>query len=449
MAAPRDRKTTSESTQREAAGLHGLRGSRILRKNGIYKVAKNREDASAMEKIILKWWKGLVGVIIAGMFVWGAYNMYFHQDDLDWFILANRPWSGVMAAPIGDHVNYVWRVLLKTEWDLYGWNFVPYLAVSLAIHAGVIGLLYKLAKLSSGREDLAVMVTLIFAINTNWTETILWISGQTITITALFVLVAMVAIWEKKAEFVWLLLSSWTSALAIGLLLASLAVFKKLSGGIIAILVGLGLIYKMWSTDGTHVAASVAWMIKVIEVWGLMIVNSVVGRLVIPFDRYETLRIGIVSLLMIYGLWRGRGELKVIWRDAWSRFLLLHLGLYNLIVAVGRAQYGVGMMRAERYTYLGLLLVLLLAVRVLRKVKIDKFVWLVPVIVLVQCIGFYHRARTYIERPQQLRNLIVEIRQTESSQIDPEAYLPRFVLNDERLKYRDLLPLLKQPLLKH
>ncbi len=396
-----------------------------------------------MAKLITKWWWVIAGLLLGAMYVYGYQRMYFHQDDLDWFILANRPLIDVLRAPIGDHVNYVWRLLLKVEWDLFGMTFPWYLAVSLTIHASVVWLLYYLARATSGRADLSAMAALLFSVNTNWTETILWISGQTITITALFVLLSMIAIWQKKSEGIALLLASWTSALAIGVLGASALVYKKMRWQTLGVLVLLGIIYKQWATDGTSIAFSLEWLGQVGVVWGLMPVNSVIGRLLIPFDRLETVRIILVCLALFYGAWKWRDKLLGIWRDEWSRFLLLHLGIYNLIVAVGRAQYGVGIMRAERYTYLGLLLVLLLAVRVMRNVKIGRWAWIVPMIVVSQCIGFYHRAEGYIERPQQLKKLVQEIKQTDPTAINQGAYLPHFVLNDERLKYRDLLPLLK------
>jgi hypothetical protein len=327
--------------------------------------------------------------------------------------------------------------------EFFSFKLFTISVVSLLIHASVIGILYKLAKLSSGRGDLAAIAALIFSINTNWTETVLWISGQTITITALFVLLAMLAIWKKKWEGTMLLLVSWTSALAIGVLGASVFVFRQLRVKTAAILTLLFVIYKTWATDGTNIAANLAWVVQVGLVWGLMLVNSVIGRLIIPFDRFEILRIVLVTILLVYGAWRGRARLYDLWRDEWSRFLLIQLGLYNLIVAVGRAQYGVGIMRAERYAYLGLILVLLLAVRVMRKVKHGTWAWLVPAIVLAQCVGLYHRASSYIVRPQQLKQLVEEVQRTEFTHINQNEYLPHFVLNDERLKYSDLLPLLK------
>ncbi len=396
-----------------------------------------------MEKIIRKYWIHVVGVMLMGVYFWGAKNMYFHQDDLDWFILANRPFLEVLQAPIGDHVNYLWRILLSIEWNLFGLNFVPYLAVSLFLHGGVICLLYKIAYETTKRRDLSVIVATLFAINTNWTEIILWISGQTISITVLFVLLAMRSIWNKKREYVWLLLSSWTSALAIGVVAASIVVFKKLRWSGVIILFTLGLIYKLWGSDGTRIAYSLDWAIKVAEVATLMLVNTVIGRLIIPFDKYEMLRIGLVVAGGIFLLWKYRSKLSELWSDKWSRFLILQLIFYNLIVSAGRAQFGVGIMRAERYAYLGLALILLIGASILRNAKLDKWGWMVPVLVGLQIVGFYRRANDYIVRPQQLKQLIDQVKRGQDRSVG-DKYLPHFVLNDERLKYSDLYKLMKR-----
>lgn len=66
-----------------------------------------------------------------------------------------------------------------------------------------------------------------------------------------------------------------------------------------------------------------------------------------------------------------------------------------------------------------------------------------PILIVGQSVGLYSRARVYIQRPQQMRALFEEIQKTDPNNIDQEAYLPHFVLNDERLKYRDLLNLMK------
>lgn len=394
-----------------------------------------------MSKIIEKYWWILAGVMLLVLYSYGYQNMYFHQDDLDWFLMAHKPFLQVMSAPIGDHVNYVFRLLLKLEWDLFHLYFPAYLLVSVAIHGTVVWLLYKLAKVTTGRADLAAYVALIFTINTNWTEVVLWMSGQTISITAMFVLLGMIAIWKKRWVTVALIVSSWTSALALGLLGACLFLYKKMRVKVLGVIVVVGVIYFWKGTDGTKIAYSLDWAINVGMVWGLAIVNTVIGRLFIPFDRFEIMRIGIVCLLITHGAWRFRIKLLEIWKDNWSRFLIIQISVYYLIVAVGRAQYGVGIMRAERYAYLGLAILILLVVRVLRTTKIGKWVWIVPVLVGLQIVGFYRRANDYIARPQQLKQLIDQVKSGEDRS-EGNKYLPHFVLNDERLKYSDLMILL-------
>lgn len=403
-----------------------------------------------MTKWLVKYWAYMAGLLLLCLYVWGLQNMYFHQDDLDWFIMANRPFWAVMAAPIGDHVDYVFRILLMIEWHRFHWYFPGFYTVSVLIHACVIWLTYKLAKLTSGRGDLSAFAAILFTINTNWSETVLWISGQTISITAVFVLLSMIAVWKRRGQLASLLLASWTSALALGLPVAAFLVYgfkrrmkiTRVGYSVIATLILVGIIYYFKSTDGTRIEVSPIWALHVAMVSVLAVVNSVIGRLIIPFDRFEIIRISLVVPLLLFAVYTWRGKLREIWRDSWSRFIILQIGIYYLIVALGRAQYGVGIMRADRYAYLGMALLLLLFVRVLRHWKMGKWVWVVPILVLLQLGGLYIKARAYVIRPQQLKTLVKEIKNTAPSQIDPEAYLPHFVLNDERLRYSDLLNLL-------
>lgn len=368
--------------------------------------------------------------------------MYFHQDDLDWFILVNRPLIEVFRYPIGDHVNYLFRLLMYIEWSWFGFSFPPYLLVSVLMHAIVIWLIYLIAKASSGRRDLAYIAALLFSVNTNWTEVVLWVSGQTISITAIFVLLAMFAIWHKRGEAISMFLASWTSALAIGMMASSALVYKKLRYLAIGLLGTTALIYLLMGGDGTSIAISVGWVVQVVMVAGLMVVHTVIGRLLIPFDRFENERIAVVLTLLIVLSWRYREKLIEICHDTWARFLVCHLVIYYLIVAAGRAQFGVGIMRAERYGYIGLALILLLTVRVLRRVNVDKWMWVVYLLVSVQVAGLYVRANDYFERPNQLKNLVGEMKNSEIVGERVEDYLPRFVLNDDRLKYRDLIRLI-------
>lgn len=403
-----------------------------------------------MEKIIKRYWVVIAGGLLSGVFAYGYHKMYFHQDDLDWFILANRPFLQVMTAPIGDHINYLFRILLYLEWSAFGFSFPGYLVVSVLMHAFAVYLLYRLVLITTKRSDLAISSALIFTINTNWTEIILWISGQTISITVIFVLWAMICVYQKKHVLMSTILAGWTSALALGLPIAGIMTYgyepkiKKLTKvGISAVgsLILTAIIYLTKATDGTKVEMSISWGINVVLVWGLMVINTVVGRLFIPFDRLESIRIVLVVVGMLWGVYLNRRKLVEIIRDKWSVYLILQIIFYYLIVAAGRAQYGIGIMRAERYGYLGFALIILLVVRAIRNTKTKLIVWVIPLVIL-QAFGLYYRAEQYILRPQQLKGLIEEVKVRGALSYDSEAFLPHFVLNDERLKYGDLIKLL-------
>lgn len=363
--------------------------------------------------------------------------MYFHQDDLDWLLMVDRPVGQVMALPIGDHINYLFKLFFSLEWRVFGFNFPPYLAMSVIMHSIVVWLIYLLAKATSGRVEMGVAAALLFSINTNWTEVVLWVSGQTISFTALLVLLAMLAIWQRKYESWMLLLTSWTSALSVGLLGASMVVRRQLRTTSIAVLILVGLFYLLRGGEGTTLEISLKWLWQVLVVAVLMPIHTVVGRVLIPFDVLEMPRLVIAAGAICYGLWRGRRSLTSIWQDSWSRFLLCHLALYYLVVAIGRAQYGIGIMRAERYGYIGLAIILLLLARILRKVELKRWKLIVMLILCGQMLGFYQRARAYIERPQQLRSLVEEI-QAGGLSVNDEAYLPRYVMGSDRLRYSDL-----------
>lgn len=397
-------------------------------------------------------------VLLLILFIYGYREMYFHQDDLNWFLLANQPYSKLITAPIGDHVDYIWRILLKLEWDSFNLYFPAYYFISVVIHAIVIWLIYKVAYLTSGRRDLASSAALIFTLNTNWTETVLWFSGQTISITVIFVLLAMIAIWKRQKEILMLFLACMTSALALGLPIAAMLVYgytktKKTFKSVRITRVGLGVIisllsvvavYYFLSTDGTAIEFGLKWVYHVLIVWGLAMIHTVFGRLIIPFDFFEKVRIFLVVTAMLLGLYKWRDQVLLIWRDAWSRFLILQLWFYYLVVSIGRAQYGIGIMRAERYAYLGLALFLLLFVRILRKWKPGRWIWVVPTLVVLQFFGLYVRAKDYVVKPQKLKALFEQVRQVKPGTIDPNSYLTDFVLSTgERFKYSDLMSLIK------
>lgn len=399
-----------------------------------------------MQKIIEKWWVIAV-IMLVVIYGYGYQKMFFHQDDLDWLILANKSWEGIISAPIGDHINYLWRLLLKAEWELFGLNFPAYLSVSVALHGINVWLLYQVAR-RIGNESWARMAALIMIVNTNWTETVLWMSGQTILITAILILLVNWARISKKWQLTTLALSSITSALALGTIAASGVIDgvnwqrKRLSrvGVGVGVIVGLvALIYLTVASDGTELAVSGNWAVQVMEVMGLAIMNTAVGRALIPFDRLEMVRIVGVGIATIGLGWKYRARLSEWKQDSWVRFLSVQILAYYLIVSLGRAQFGIGIMRAERYAYIGLALILLMVVRIVRIVRVKTWMIVgVLLIVILQSWGLWVRAEKYVERPKQMRILFEQISEKGISAEQMGEYLPHFVLNDERLKYGDI-----------
>lgn len=399
-----------------------------------------------MQKVSDKWWV-IAAIMLGVIYGYGHQKMFFHQDDLDWLILANKSWGGIIAAPIGDHINYLWRLLLKSEWELFGLNFPAYLTVSVALHGMNVWLLYQVAR-RIGNESWARLAALIMSVNTNWTETVLWMSGQTILITATLVLLANWARSRKKWQLTTLALASLTSALALGTVVASGLIdgidwtkkkLKRVGVGVGIVVGWIALIYLTVASDGTELAVSGNWVVKVIGVMGLAIVNTAVGRAIIPFDRLEMVRIVGVAIAMVGLGWKYRARLGEWRQDSWVQFLSVQILAYYLIVAVGRAQYGLGIMRAERYAYIGLALILLLGVRLARTVRVKTWMLVgVLLIVTLQSWGLWVRAEQYIRRPTQMRMLFEQIINQEIKTEMEREYLPHFVLNDERLKYGDI-----------
>lgn len=402
-----------------------------------------------MEKIITKYYLWIVALILFGVFIFGYINMYFHQDDLDWLIMANRPFWAVMAQPLSDHINYIFRVILKVQWDTFGFRFVPYFAVSILIHFANVLLLNKLVNITTGRKDLSTIVALIFTVNTNWTEIVLWFSGQTISITLTFILLAMIALYIQTYRSISVLFASLTSALALPLIPASLLVWGKGKKGmtlfgraLILLSILVLLLYKYRALDGTRIDVSISWVIQVILVMGLGVINTVVGRLALPFDRFEIIRIIATTSILVFLMIKYREKVMQFLRENWNRFLVLQLLFYYLIVAVGRAQYGVGIMRAERYGYVGLALFLLIGARYMMQFKLRLSLWVVGYLLIIQTIGFYHRANAYFVRPKQFREVVVELKNNVSGHKDDE-FLPYSVLNDQRLRYIDIKSLIE------
>lgn len=404
-----------------------------------------------MLKIFIEKWWVIVGVLLLSMYIYGYFRMYFYLDDLFWFTLMSQSLPEIMSSPLSEHINYLFKIFFKIEWNLIGFNFPPYLFISIAIHGFVVWLIYSLSIMTSGRKDLSAFVAILFTINTNWNEIVLWVSGQTVSFTVVFVLLSMIAIWKNRYQVLTIGLATMTSAIALGLPLAFLFTYgykigkwqiSKEGWGVVGVILMISLIYIFIPSDRTAVEITLSSVVSIVIFWILSIINIMISRFFVPFDQFESVRLAVVILALCILVYKYKDSFRVIWADMWSRFLFLQIGIYYLVVATGRFQYGDLLIRTERFAYLGLALFFLLLVRIFRNVSLNKLIYLMPLLIFIQCLGFFVRAESYVIKPQRLKSLVVEIRATDQNIIKYDDYLPEYVFPRKAMRYKDLVHLI-------
>lgn len=369
--------------------------------------------------------------------------MWFHQDDLSWMKLAQLSWSEQFSTPVNEHINYLFRVMFRIEYINFGWNYGYYWVVSVLIHIGVILGIFNLTKILTNDKKLGLLAGLLFSINTNWNEVVMWVSGQTISITVLVVIWTIYWVFERKNY--WkiggaILLSSITSALAAWLPVLLGPFYYKdkkiLYPSILALSFMAGVYLFFSSGVGGEIGHNI-W--QIVGVLSLGIINTVLGRLWWPFEIGEQYRIAItfILLLMILVKW-GRQIFKTIYADKRILFLLVAVIVYYGFVAIGRAQYGIGMMRAERYAYMGLALLLPVIYRVAQelKFKLKLIVGMTLVLFVIQLFGFSERMKLYMIRPSQLKNFHNQILNLDKSKCYKNEVFPEFVFGNNNTYYQ-------------
>ena len=369
--------------------------------------------------------------------------MWFHQDDLTWMRLAQHSWGEQLLIPVNEHINYLFRLMFKLEYELFGWNYGEYFAVSLMLHLITMVLVGKITTIVTNNRTWGRWAAIIFAVNTNWNETVFWISGQTIQISAVL---GLFTIWLilRQAKWPMILLAmvaaSVTSALVVWLPLVTWAVWyrqRALSRVSVLVLVGIGLIYG--KQGNLSVGESINWVTVAIT-GGLMVINTLIGRLWWPWEVGEMGRIGVTTGAIIgWGIVWGKKWAQWVKKNRQIIYLLVSLAAYYGIVAVGRAQYGIGIMRAERYAYLGLALFLPIAMWTLSQMKV-KLQWVgggAIIILMIQTAGLTDRMGRYVERPRQLKDLSQKIEQLDKTKCYRDDYFPNFVFGNETTTYSE------------
>ncbi len=411
----------------------------------------------------------LVISLISLLLHFGLTSMYFHQDDLTYLINSNTNLLNLLTAPVNEHLHYTFTLLFKLQWQLFHLYFAPYFLISVVLHLLNLWLLWLIVKQLTKDSFLAWIAVLLFILNNNWNETILWISGQTITLSSFFVFFAiyrLLQLKEKPFSFKKLLvfipiltLPSLTSALGLWLPVVILPFYglnfskRKLNWIGVSSLLSLLTIFLFYSTQSSGLNPdsqiphfTFSTLITIVSITFLAPLSTALGSLFVPWDLFRTRAI-ILIFLTFSLLTTSHKKILSFLKNKDNLFFLSCLFAYYLVIAVGRFQFGLGIAKANRYAYIGLFFLLILAARFLNqythKPLKAKIILFSLFIILIQISGFYSRAIPYTTRPTQVRSMIEQLQTLTGCYQD--GYLPDFVSPIPVSKYSDLLPLINNP----
>lgn len=400
----------------------------------------------------------MVTIIIA-LWVTGARNFYFHQDDVISLSMVARDWPRVLVSPNAEHVNSIFFTLLYSEWKLFGLNYPWYLAVSMMIWSGILGFVYKIVKQGTKSSWWGVIAVGALAINRNWGEMVWWVTGQAMMSATLL----MLASWwyrlklDKEKRVKW-----WESALwGISLILPGLAwgggliwpfvallFWRKANVSWIASTATLAIYLAVaGSSSGLHFSSS-SWIdspLQIILFVAVGLIENVLGRWIFPFRNLAVQQVVLIGALLSWIKW-GRAQFKmnrqVIF--AWS-VSILSLFAY----ALPRWQFGLGQAMAERYAFAPLIFGVIGITIGLRKLKLTTrrvviIFGLTIYLMVVGSIGFAKKAESWRERPLQVKEWFEELNSLAPGQCYPSEYLPDFVVEPDLYITEDIWPIFKK-----
>lgn len=404
----------------------------------------------------------IIFFLLSGVFVFGVQNMYFHQDDIIYLVQSASGIKTFLAIPANEHLNYVFRVLIWSEWSLFGLNYPLYLLVSVLIHLANTLLLRSLVRTITHSYWVSNLAAILFVVNTNWNETVLWISGQSFTFSILLSLMAYRLIlilnekkFTKKCEIICLVvlltLPGFTSGVGLWLPISTLLVYgrsktQKMTtiGKASALsILGLTLAYIKLLDSGIFKyylnELGLRKLSHIVLFPFLSFFNSVVGRLLVPWDNLRSIRVLLVVILVAW-LFKRREYLIRLLQKIDFKFSLISLSIYYISITWGRVIYGLGAARAERYAYLGLIFFIILFSQLVMMMKLKKHIVSLVVLIIVgmQIMGFVGRSRAYFVRPRMVKQLISNIRELDRSTCYKNALLPDYIDEYTDLMYSDL-----------
>lgn len=390
----------------------------------------------------------LTGLILGLVYLLGLSKMYFHQDDVDFLVAVARDWPTTILQPVNEHVVILFWLLFRLEWWVFGTNFGGFISVSMFLHLINLFLAGRLVFEETRSRYYGLLTGLILAVNNNWNESIWWSTGQMWLLATLFCLISILMLrrWRGgKIPIIW------------GLLLVAVVVLPGLSWGVgllwplivvlafgvrgrlrLGLLMSQGvllLFYRAIATPKIGLVSLVS-LRRLIEMGVFVVVglaNTVVGRLVFPWENKPVRFLVLVILLLVI--------LKTAW--AWRKkvsglpiSLISASGLVYLTYSLGRASFGIGQAMATRYAYLPTFFLVMAIIIIWTKISIGKWKDLLALIVsvyfaLAGLIGFWWRVNEWTKRPAMVKRYFDSVKRLSQENCLVDEALPKFINPDQ------------------
>ncbi|HCQ30844.1 TPA: hypothetical protein DIU27_00475 [Candidatus Collierbacteria bacterium] len=417
--------------------------------------------------VVIGWVLTIFSVVM--LYRQGVTRSFFHQDDvIELSVIADwKGWS-TLGHMNNEHLNITFWPLLRTQWILFGINYLPYLTLNIFFHLVVLVLIF----LTTYRLTESVLWSSIpvwgMVINSNWFTVVWWITGQMFFLTTIFALITYCVILKirDKPKTTWLYpllyIVSVLPGLSWGIGLSwptwPLLIFginyinrrvNKIGSVLIAAQLTLIVIYVslVGSNLGVHTDPK-TWFSNPLAIISFVVVgisNTVVGRWLWPPENLEVRVLFLLIMLTLFVIskpWRKIMDRNIIFG------LMVTIGSFTTF-AIPRWRFGIGHAMANYYAYFPLPF-LLIAVAVFlskyncsgwrRALLLSIFLIHIP----LSWIGFESWARDWVVRPQQTRAYFQEIDSTLPGSCLNNRYLPEFIVPQNIWRIDFLWPVFKK-----
>lgn len=114
-------------------------------------------------------------------------------------LFVEHVWSQVAGQP-GTYYRPIFELWFLANYSLFGVHPFGWHCTTVAVHLGVIGLVYLLLKRVTSDRFTAAIATVLFAVHPTHVESVAWVSGVTDPLCALFALACLITYVKARQE---------------------------------------------------------------------------------------------------------------------------------------------------------------------------------------------------------------------------------------------------------